>query len=253
MRPATMCTSSRTWSSIGSTARSGTLAAVPVERLFRSTSTYSSAEAAGRLSLRRRPGASLMMSASAPLNPLVTSESAPRRITIARLGEPASAIAARKPSPIDSTATKTITTPAMPTIATADELRRCGMVRTLSAETMNVWETHRNTLRPPERVGDAQAHRGHRGQRAGDEPERGAQGQPDDHVAGTHDEDRQQRIVEGAAAHDCPHDGQAESAADQRQKHRFSEHKHQDERVREPARLQHGKLARSFPHRLRHG
>ncbi len=44
-------------------------------------------------------------------------------------------IAARKPSAIDSTAENTMTTPAMPTIATTEEPRRCGIDRRLTLVT----------------------------------------------------------------------------------------------------------------------
>ena len=94
--------------------------------------TKSSADAIGVWPSRRRPGACLMMSTSGPPSPLVISLSAPLRITSARTGEPDSSIAAAKPCAIDSTDTSTITTPAMPTIATPDEPSRCGMVRRLS-------------------------------------------------------------------------------------------------------------------------
>ena len=74
-----------------------------------------------------------------PFTPLVISLSAPLRITIARLGEPASAIAAVKPEAIESTDTSTTTTPAMPMMATPEEPRRCGMVRRFSSVTATVW------------------------------------------------------------------------------------------------------------------
>src|SRR5471032_2345521 len=141
-----------------------------------------------------------MRSAASPESPLTISESAPARITIARLGDPASVMAARKPSPIDSTATNVMTTPAMPMTATAEELRRWGIVRTLSAETVSVWEIHRSMSDPPERVGDAQAHRADGGQRARDAAEGATQRQPDEHVAGPHHEHRQERVVEAPAA-----------------------------------------------------
>ena len=84
------------------------------------------------------PGACLMTSTSGPLRPLVISLSAPLRITSARSGEPDPCIAAVKPAAIDSTDTNTTTTPAMPTMATPDELRRCGIVRMFSASTASV-------------------------------------------------------------------------------------------------------------------
>ena len=86
--------------------------------------TNSSADAIGRLPSRRRPGACLITSVSAPPSPLVISESAPLRMMRTRLGEPAAVMAARNPSAIDNTATNAITTPAMPTMATTEEPSR---------------------------------------------------------------------------------------------------------------------------------
>ena len=51
---------------------------------------------------------------------------------LARSGDAAEDIAAKNPCAIESTATSTITTPAMPTTATADEPRRWEIVRMLS-------------------------------------------------------------------------------------------------------------------------
>ena len=120
MRPSTRRTSSRTPKAAGSTPRSGTLATVPVVRFSRSTTTKSSAEATGPPSLRRTPAASLMMRVSARARALLSSLSLPPRMTIAVSEEPAPASADWKPSAIESTATKTSTTPATPTIATAE-------------------------------------------------------------------------------------------------------------------------------------
>ena len=44
-----------------------------------------------------------------------------------------------KPSAIDSTAVKTMTTPAMPMIATIDEPRRCGIERRVTPVTAMIW------------------------------------------------------------------------------------------------------------------
>src|SRR5262245_1563571 len=131
-----------------------------------------------------------MTSVSPPPIVLVISESAPARITMARLGEPAFAIAARNPSPMDRTATNTITTPAIPITANAEELKRCGIVRTLSDATVRVCDSHRTSC-PPKGVGDAQPHSGHRRQGASHDPERAAEAEPDQNVAIAHDEDRQ--------------------------------------------------------------
>src|SRR5262245_14063083 len=111
-----------------------------------------------------------MMSTSAGPSPLVISLSAPLRITSARLSEPDSSIAAAKPCAIDNTETSTITTPAMPTMATPEEPSRCGMVRRLSNVTAMVWLI-RFTSAPPQRVGDLEVHRREGRQRAGDQAE----------------------------------------------------------------------------------
>jgi hypothetical protein len=70
--------------------------------------------------------------------PAVISLSAPLRITIARIGDPDSCIAAVKPCAIESTETSTTTTPAMPTTATLDDPSRRGIVRRLSDVTATV-------------------------------------------------------------------------------------------------------------------
>src|SRR5678816_2099510 len=64
--------------------------------------------------------------------PLVSSVSAPVRRMRARSGEPDPVIAAANPAAIESTETKTMTTPAMPIMATADEPSREGIVRRLT-------------------------------------------------------------------------------------------------------------------------
>src|SRR5687767_13693546 len=128
-----------------------------------------------------------MMSTSAPPRPLVISLSAPLRITSARTGDPDASIAAAKPCAIDNTETSTITTPAMPTIATPDEPRRCGMVRRLTIVTASVCLrkfTVSYSLRPstsigksqwlasPERVSDLEVHRVHCRPESGDDAKR---------------------------------------------------------------------------------
>ena len=133
-----MVASSRTASTVRSTPRIGTFAAVLVEIFGRSIITNNSADATAVWPSRRRPGACLMMSTSGPPSPLVISLSAPLRITSARDVDPEPCMAAVKPEAIDSTETSTITTPAMPMMATPDEPSRCGMVRRLSAVTASV-------------------------------------------------------------------------------------------------------------------
>jgi len=63
----------------------------------------------------------------------------PLRMTMMREGEPAPTTVFWNPSLIDSTETSTTTTPAMPTIATADEPARCGSVRRLRSVTAPIW------------------------------------------------------------------------------------------------------------------
>ena len=128
MRP-----SSRTPNAAGSTPRSGTFAGVPVLRLGTSTTTKSSADATGPPAARRTPGASLMIRVLSRGSPLLSSVSLPPRMTIAVSGDPAPASAARNPSAMESTATKTTTTPATPVTATRDEPARCGTVRSVRA------------------------------------------------------------------------------------------------------------------------
>ncbi len=150
IRPSTIDTSSRAVTPCGSMPRIGTLAGLSgLERFGRSMTTYSSAEASAVWPSRLMPGACLMTSASGPSNPLVISLSDPLRSTSARRGDPASSSAAPNPAAIDSTETNTTTTPAMPTIATADELNRCGMVRTLNARTAATCRNQLTTTTSP--------------------------------------------------------------------------------------------------------
>src|SRR3954454_4245531 len=116
------------------------------------------------------PGACFMISTASPASPLVISLSAPPRMMMARSGAPAVCIVREKPSAIDRTATKTITTPAMPTTATADEPRRSRMVRMLSQATEKIWVKNDMALcllSLPQRVGDLQPHGAGRRQDAG--------------------------------------------------------------------------------------
>ncbi len=151
------------------------MAGEPVERFGTSTTTNSSAEASG---IEGSPGAGApwampgvwaMMSVASPSSTLIISLSLPLRRMIALSGDPAARIVRRKPSPIDSTAMNTTTTPAMPKTVASEAPRRSGMVRTAVAVTAPTCEnqlrdgSHRST--PPERVDDAQAHRPQRGQR----------------------------------------------------------------------------------------
>jgi hypothetical protein len=72
---------------------------------------------------------------SSPENPLVISVSLPWRRTMTVCGSPVPLIAARKPSAIDSTAVKTMTTPAMPITATIVDPRRWGIERSVTPVT----------------------------------------------------------------------------------------------------------------------
>ena len=102
--------------------------------------TKSSGEAIGPSGPRSMPGASTISFASSPDSPLVISVSLPDRMTITRSGSPAPVIAALNPSAIDSTAVKTMTTPAMPMIATVDEPSRWPIDRRVTPVTAIVWE-----------------------------------------------------------------------------------------------------------------
>ena len=113
---------------------------VPVDRFGRSTITNSSAEASGRLAVA--PDARRLLDRCRPRRRPGRWSSRCRRRCASRArasGEPGVAHRGRKPSAIDSTDTNTTTTPAMPTMATADEPSRCGIVRRLSAVTASVW------------------------------------------------------------------------------------------------------------------
>ena len=139
MRPSTIENSLRSGMLSGPMPRTGTFAGASGDDFFgRSIITISSAAASGVWPSRLIPGACLMTSTSVPLRPLVISLSAPLRITSARSGEPEPCIAAVKPAAIDNTDTNTTTTPAMPMMATPDELRRCGIVRMFRASTASV-------------------------------------------------------------------------------------------------------------------
>ena len=140
-RPSTMRTFGRTAKALGPTPRSGTFAVVLVLFLSRSTMTNSSAEATGPLSLRRTPAASATRRTSSSARPLTISLSAPERITMAVSGDPVAAIVLRNPSAMESTATKIATTPAMPTMATSDEVARWPIVRRFSSVTTTTCES----------------------------------------------------------------------------------------------------------------
>ena len=131
--------------------------------------TKSSGDAIAPRSSRAMPGVSMMSRAVSPLRPLVISVSLPARMTITVCGSPTPAIAALKPSAIDSTPRKTTTTPAMPMIATADEPSRCRIDRRLTRGDRDDLRQH--GLGPPQGVDDAEPLRLERRHGAGREPQ----------------------------------------------------------------------------------
>src|SRR5215471_3160018 len=154
-----------------------------------------------------------MMRASIPPMPLVISVSEPRCIISARSGNPDPCRADEKPTEIDSTETNTITTPAMPIIATTEEPSRAGSVCRLIHITARVCLSHAMAmLRPPQRVGDAQPHCSPGGRNTCNQAHECHESNTHDNVEPRQDKDRQlsSRI---AALHDQPGDGQPESAA----------------------------------------
>src|SRR5690606_3722594 len=160
---------------------------------------------------------------SGPPRPLVISESAPLRITMARSGDPASCIDALNPSAIDSTATRTTTTPAMPMMATMDDPSRCGMVRRLSTVTATICLSPPTSV-PPQRIGDAQANGLCGRERTGQQAQDGHQPGAGHDVAGRQEEGRQQPVGGVAALHEEPRHPEPDGAAEQRDEQRFAEH-----------------------------
>src|SRR5215207_4954185 len=121
--------------------------------------TNSSAEASGPSGARSMPGAFTIVRTSSPLRPLVISVSDPDLRIMTRRSSPFSLIAARKPSAIDSTEVKTITTPATPITATADEPSRCEIDLSVTTVTARICENAFivvSSLRAPERRDDLQ-------------------------------------------------------------------------------------------------
>ena len=122
------------------TPRKGTFASVRVERFGRLMMTKSSAEASGPSALRARPGASAIRRVSSRERPLVISVLALLRRTMATSSEPDGVMAARKPSAMERTPTKTATTPAIPTAAARAAPLRSGMERRLKAVMERIWK-----------------------------------------------------------------------------------------------------------------
>src|SRR5262245_1066269 len=105
-----------------------------------------------------------MMRASIPPMPLVISVSEPRCMISARSGNPVPFKADENPTEIDNTETNTITTPAMPIIATMEEPIRAGSVCRLIHITARVCLSHAiSVLCPPQCVGNTQSHRSQSG------------------------------------------------------------------------------------------
>ena len=87
---------------------------------------------------RAMPGASWMMRVWSPRRPLVISVSLPARRINTTFGSPDACIVALTPSAIDSTATNTRTTPAMPMTATLDEPSRARIDRRFTDVTARI-------------------------------------------------------------------------------------------------------------------
>ncbi len=149
IRPSTIRKSSRTRGAARSTPRSGTLASVPVERLGRLRMTKSSGDASGPSAARARPGASAITCVSSPDRPLIISESAPLRSTMALSALAERAIIRRTPAAIDSTVTRTATTPAMPTTVDSEDPSRSGSVCRLIRVTAMVCSNGLRIVAPP--------------------------------------------------------------------------------------------------------
>ena len=148
-RPSTISTSSRTSKASSSTPRSGTLASVPVERFGRLITTNNSADTSGPDFPCTTPGASPTIRDSSRLMPLIISESAPLRRMTALRGEPATTIALRNPLAMESTPTKTATTPAIPNTAANDEPLRCMSVAKERRVTSRAWRMNLSMVRNP--------------------------------------------------------------------------------------------------------
>src|SRR4051812_9077276 len=128
----------------------------------RSMTTESSADTSGMSPSYRIPGASRIMRTSVPSRPLVISVSTPFRRMSARSADPVPIIADENPEEIDSTDTNTITTPAIPMIATMEDPSRDGMVcRFISVTAIVCLSQVITFLRPSQRVGNLKTHRTH--------------------------------------------------------------------------------------------
>src|SRR5262249_49620697 len=152
--------------------------------------TNSSGEASGPWAVRARPGASAMMRVCSRPRPLVISLLDPLRKTTTESGGAPEVITLRKPTAIESTPTRTATTPATPITAAITDPRRCGMPIRPNFVTEATWE---NQLRGPEAiwknlhstqgVSDSEAHGLKCRQRARGSAQNQRKRQPQDHIA----------------------------------------------------------------------
>ena len=215
------------------------------------------ARRAAGCSRARMPGACLMTSTASPARPLDISSLAPPRMMRARSGWPAFFIAARKPSAIDSTATNTMTTPAMPTTATADEPRRWRMVRMLSQATEKIWVKKRHGwVRYAFRSASVILSRIAAGRRQ----DAGERCRPATISATPSTMSRGGSVNAGSmppvGSPPCTMSqarNRPEPAADEGDEQRLGQHQREHRRVREAEGLEHGQLAGALAHRLRHG
>src|SRR5262245_51804232 len=161
------------------------------------------------------PGASLMIRASVPSTPLVISVSDPARKTRARPDDPDPAIALENPSDMDSTDTKTTTTPAIPIMATAEEPSRAGIVRRFIIITATVCLNHftQVLLIPSQGVRDSQSHRPKCRHESGQETHQHHKHQADSDVLRRQREKREKTASRIATLHKKPSHCKAQTAA----------------------------------------
>src|ERR1035441_8749116 len=220
--------------------------------------TNSSADASGPVSVRATPGASAMMRVLSRRKPLTISVSAPLRRTIAASGEPEAVMAFSKPTPMESTPTRTATTPAMPMTAAATDPRRCGMLSkpnllteaTCESPVMGalMFRSH-----SPEGIGHSETHGLEGGEDAGEHPERNAQPDADEHIHGREVEHRQHATGGVAAGDEQPGQPQTQPASQHRQHAGFGQHERKHLGAGEPHCFECAQLARPLTHRQAHG
>ncbi len=258
LRPSTIFTSSRTWNAAGCTPRSGTLASVPVERLGRSMTTKSSAEASGPAAdaqHSRRVGDDARHVAGEAARHLAVAAAAQHDRGVRRARR--SQQAWRNPSPIESTATSTPTTPATPTTVAADAPRRWPIVRRLSqVTTPDLREPAEHVETPPQRR-SASAMRSRIACMAGRKPvtipSRTARTTPSDGIPPGQIEDRKLAPRRIARRDGQPGEPETEQAADDRDQARLGQHEPEHLPVGEAHRLEHAELVRPLAHGLGHG